>query len=97
MENNFFVGIVNHSKKIRRDSYKEKTVLYKEDTSVYVDLVKNTSYTTDSREKDYVEEETLIPTDITDYKIDYEYLLLRYNSGNNNVKKRKKISFKVFK
>lgn len=97
MENNFFVGIVNHSKKIGRESCKEKTVLYREDDSVYVDLVKNISYTTDSSQKDYVEEETLLPTDISDYRTDFEYLLLRYNSSGKNVKKKKKKPFQVFK
>ena len=39
MENNFFVGIVNHSKKVRRDAFCEKMILYKENSSCYVDLL----------------------------------------------------------
>ena len=98
MENNFFVGIVNHSKKVRRDAFCEKMILYKENSSCYVDLLNDITYSTDSSLKDYVEVDTLVPTDVSEYKTDYFYLLSRHNNVHkDNVKKKKKVSLSIFK
>lgn len=91
MENNFYVGDVYHSKK--KDKI-EKTVLYSSDRVVYIDLLNEKEYTTDKSEKDYVIEESLILTDINNFREDYNYLLYRYNYGNIKSKKKHWYSFK---
>ena len=85
MRNNFYVGEVYHKRKIFKLNfdYREKLVLYTEEDIVYWDLLGNKEYTCDKRNKDYVIRESLIPTDISDYKIDYMYLL-----NNSKAKKR---------
>jgi len=92
MERNFYVGIVNHNKKRLKPSYQEKIILYKEG-NLYIDLLTNNEYTIDKNNTDYVLEETLVPTDITDYKIDYLYLLRKRNNGNIKLAKKRKITW----
>lgn len=90
MENNFYVGIIHHKKRIIRPEYNEKVVLYKLSNERYLDLIKDIEYTTNINEKDYVIEETLIITDITQYRENYLYLLSKHNN-NNHSKKRIKL------
>lgn len=92
MENNFFVGIINHKKKIGKNNYQEKVVLYSKDNINYIDLVNDITYTTNELEKDYVVKESLIDTDISEYQTDYLYLLIKHKN-NSNTKKRK---YKLF-
>ena len=66
----------------------EKAVLYSKDRVVYIDLLNEKEYTTDTNENDYVIEDSLIPTDTNDFKEDYNYLLYRYSNGM--VKRKKK-------
>ena len=88
MENNFYVGIVHHGKRIFdgknffRDAYNEKLVLYNLDNGVYLDLLGGICYSTDNTSRDYVLEDSLILTDIDDYKTNYRYLLSEYKEGN---------------
>ena len=81
MENNFYVGIVYHNKRIFKGEYKEKMVLYSEDGLSYLDLINGIVYNSDINDKDYVLKDSLIPTDIKEYKIDYMYLLSKYKKG----------------
>lgn len=93
MEDNFYVGDVFHSK--RRNYKTEKTVLYSKDKIIYIDLLNEKEYTTNTKNKDYVLEDSLIPTDINDFKEDYNYLLYRYNNGM--VKSKKKHWYNIIK
>lgn len=86
MEDNFYVGDIFHSKK--RNSKIEKAVLYSKDRVVYIDLLNEKEYTTDTNENDYVIEDSLIPTDTNDFKEDYNYLLYRYSNGMAKSKKK---------
>ena len=88
MSNNFYVGIIYHSKKIFKPEYKEKTVLYTENNINYIDLKNKLIYTTDTSQKDYVIKESLISTNPLEYKEDYIYLLTQYQENRIN-KKRK--------
>lgn len=92
MENNFYVGIVYHGKKLFKPAYKEKLILYTEDMINYLDLLNGLWYSTDTSNKDYVEENSLIPTDISTYKIDYLYLLTKYKNSSS---KKKKLNLKI--
>ena len=85
MVNNFYVGEVYHKRKFMKFNfgYREKLVLYTEDDILYLDLLGDKAYTCDTRNKNYVIRDSLIPTDVSDYKIDYMYLL-----NNGNIKKR---------
>ena len=80
MEDNFYVGDIFHSKK--RNGKIEKAVLYSKDKVVYIDLLNEKEYTTDTNENDYVIEDSLIP------KEDYNYLLYRYSNGMVKSKKK---------
>lgn len=82
MENNFYVGVVYHCKKLFKNEYKEKLVLYSEDMVNYLDLLTDVWYTIDVNNKDYVVGESVISTDINDYKIDYIYLLSKYREDS---------------
>lgn len=93
MENNFFVGIVHHKKRMFKPEYSEKVVLYKATDNYYIDLIRDVIYSTNNEEKDYVVGSSLIPTDISMYKEDYQYLLSKHNSGVM-VKKKKRINFR---
>ncbi len=73
MENNFFVGNIYHRRKIKF-SYIEQVVLYSEDYDYYFDLLGEKWYSTDTTKKDYVIKDSLVTTNIEDYKIDYLYL-----------------------
>lgn len=86
MENNFYVGIVFHKKKIFKSSYSEKIVLYSEDNTYYVDLINNNIYTTNCNEKDFVLPESIFRTDISDYRVDYKYLLNKYKNTKVKIK-----------
>lgn len=88
MKNNFYIGIVCHKKKLIKSEYNEKLVLYSNDNFNYIDLINGVVYTIDNSNKDYVIEHTLIPTDISEHRIDYIYLLSKYNS-NKYVKRKK--------
>ena len=83
---NFYVGDIFHSKK--RNGKIEKAVLYSKDKVVYIDLLNEKEYTTDTNENDYVIEDSLIPTDTNDFKEDYNYLLYRYSNGMVKSKKK---------
>ena len=86
MEDNFYVGDIFHSKK--RNGKIEKAVLYSKDKVVYIDLLNEKEYTTDTNENDYVIEDSLIPTDTNYFKEDYNYLLYRYSNGMVKSKKK---------
>ena len=53
MENNFYVGDIFHKRRISRESYTEKMVLYNSNNDNYLDLINDKMYTTDKKEKDY--------------------------------------------
>ena len=91
MEDNFYIGLVHHEKKFLKTKHREKVVLYSRDYINYIDLINNTVYSTDSTCKDYVVKESLVPTDISEHRIDYMYLLSKYNSGDNLEKKKTRI------
>lgn len=78
MENNFYVGIVHHNKKVTKEAYNEKLVLYSTNNYDYLDLINDIEYTTDVSNKDYVKAETLEPVNINDFREDYGYLLSRH-------------------
>lgn len=81
MENNFFVGVVHHGKKLFKSEYAEKIVLYSDDNDNYLDLRYGKWYTTNESDKDYVEKGTLIATDISLYREDYLYMLSKYKES----------------
>lgn len=87
MENNFFVGIVCHKKVISNNIVRERKVLYTSDNVYYIDLIKEKEYMADNRLNEYVDESTLIPTDINDYNTDYAYLLSKYK-GKRLIRRR---------
>lgn len=91
MENNFYVGVVYHGKRLFKPRYKEKIVLYSEDQINYLDLRYGIYYTTNRSNKYYVEKDSIVPTDISLYREDYNYMLSRYKE-NPNVR-RKKIKY----
>lgn len=95
MENNFFVGVVYHSKRAFRTEYKEKLILYSDNYQEFVDLVTCQVYTLDESKKDYVLKETLIPTDVSEYRDDYLYLLFKYKDGIMNKKRKLRIKNNV--
>lgn len=78
MENNFYAGIVHHNKKVTKEAYNEKLVLYSTNNYNYLDLINDIEYTTDVSNKDYVKAETLEPVNINDFREDYGYLLSRH-------------------
>lgn len=88
MENNFFVGVVHHGKKLFKPEYSEKVVLYSEDNVNFLDLRCCIWYTTNCNDKDYVEKETIISTDISLYREDYLYLLSKFKETGLVRKKR---------
>ena len=90
MANNFYVGEVYHKRKILKFNfdYREKLVLYTEDDIIYLDLLGEKAYTCDRTHNDYVIRESLIPTDVRDYKVDYMYLL---NNGDNKRRIKNKV------
>ena len=90
---NFFVGIVHYGKRTRRKEYEEKLVLYTEDGYNYIDLRDESVYTINISDKDYVISESLIPTDISEYREDYSYLLKKYKE-EKIVKKRRLLDIK---
>ena len=67
---------------------KKEIVKYSKDKVVYIDLLNEKEYTTDTNENDYVIEDSLIPTDTNDFKEDYNYLLYRYSNGMVKSKKK---------
>ena len=89
MENNFYVGVDYHRKKLLKQEYNEKLVLYSDDGYNYIDLLNNNLYTINENELEYVIKETLIPTNPLDYKEDYMYLLTRYKT--KTVSKKRKL------
>lgn len=97
MENNFYVGIVRHGKKffsdgkILRNGFDEKLVLYKVNDTLYLDLINGVCYGTDINNREYVLNESLVLTNIDDYKVDYRYLLSRYDESALTRKKKKDI------
>ncbi|MBQ8193027.1 MAG: hypothetical protein IJZ46_03040 [Bacilli bacterium] len=95
MENNFYLGVVMHSKKRSCNNYTEKVVLYSDDNIFYIDLVNGNIYSTDVTNKDYVLIDTLVSTDIKEYKTDYLFLLNKFKS-NKDIYKRKKFYLKKY-
>lgn len=93
MENNFYVGDISHKRRISKESYTEKMVLYNSNNDNYLDLINDKMYTTDKKEKDYVISSSLEIIDINDLKDDYHYLLIRHNDSHIK-KKKKKFNFK---
>lgn len=91
MENNFYVGTIIHRKKNSVSS--EKLVLYTTDNINYTDLITDNVYTTNSNNKYYLLENSLIPIDIDDFKIDYNYLLDKHNNPikHNKIRRINKI------
>ena len=78
MENNFYLGIIHYKKKSRY-RHSQTAVLYSEDNINYLELESGIWYTTDNKNKEYIERESIIPTDISQYKVDYRYLFSRIN------------------
>lgn len=97
MENKFYVGIVHHGKKFFtdrkffRDEYNEKIVLYKVNEFLYLDLLSGICYSTNINNREYILDESLVETNIDDYKVDYRYLLSRYEESTLTRKKKKDI------
>lgn len=96
MENNFFVGNVVHKNKKGNNLYSEKIVLYTCDNVYFIDLLTDNTYTTNSENRDYVVYDSLVPTNSEEFRIDYDYLLIKHNDYNNNnkIKRKKKFFFK---
>lgn len=95
MENNFYVGNIIRKKKKSSDIYVEKMVLYTQDNIYYIDLINDITYTTNNFDKSYVDSSSLVSINTEDFRIDYMYLLLKHNEGNNN--KRRKFPKKIEK
>lgn len=87
MVNNFFVGNVVHGKRMFKPGYSEKLVLYSDDNINYLDLINGIYYTTNESNTDYVERDSIISTDISEYKEDYLYLLNKIK--NDGIVKKK--------
>jgi len=87
MENNFYVGVVFHGKRAFKNEYSEKLVLYSEDNYNYLDLINNLYYSIDTNNRDYVIEESLVPTDVSEYREDYLYMLSRCKENGLSRKK----------
>ena len=85
MENSFYIGDIYYSK--RKQCHTEKLVLYSSDNVNYLDLISGKWYTTDSKKKDYVIKESIVPTDINEYRENYIYLLSKYNNVMTKKKK----------
>lgn len=64
-------------------------VLYTQDNIYYIDLINDITYTTNNFDKSYVDSSSLVSINTEDFRIDYMYLLLKHNEGNNNNKRRK--------
>ena len=77
MENNFFVGNVVHKNKKGNNLYSEKIVLYTCDNVYFIDLLTDNTYTTNSENRDYVVYDSLVPTNSEEFRIDYDYLLIK--------------------
>ena len=88
MENNFFVGDICHSKRNKSQTYIEKVVLYSNDNFNYLDPISGKWYTTNDNEKNYVISNSIIPTNINDYRENYIYLLSKYT---DKMTKKKRI------
>ena len=92
MKSNFYVGIICHLKKIKKYSYHEKVVLYSEDNINFINLINFELYPIEGSStkihEDYVIKDSLIPTDIRDYNINYIYLLDKYKSVKNTQEKK---------
>ena len=97
MENNFYVGNIIHKKKKSNTTHIEKIVLYTQDNIYYTDLINDITYTTNNFDKSYVDSSSLVSINTEDFRIDYMYLLLKHNEGNNNHHKRRKFSKKIEK
>ena len=97
MENNFYVGNIIHKKKKSNTTHIEKIVLYTQDNIYYTDLINDITYTTNNFDKSYVDSNSLVSINTEDFRIDYMYLLLKHNEGNNNHHKRRKFSKKIEK
>lgn len=87
MENNFYVGDVCH-KRLFGTVTTEKNVLYSDDNINYLELNTGIWYSTDSNEKDYVDESSIISTDISLFKEDYMLLLDKYRDKTIKKKNR---------
>ena len=94
MENNFFVGNVVHKNKKGNNLYSEKIVLYTCDNVYFIDLLTDNTYTTNSENRDYVVYDSLVPTNSEEFRIDYDYLLIKQNEIKDNKVRRKKFFFK---
>lgn len=77
MEDKYYACKVFHKRKNLKMAFEEKLVLYSNDNIHYIDLVNNKCYTTDINEKEYVIEDSIMPIDISEYNIDYRYLLVK--------------------
>ena len=89
MENNFYVGVVHYGKRPFKQEYSERLVLYSDDNVKYLDLMGNIWYTTDCSNRDYVDSSSLIPTDVSQYREDYIYLLSKCRE--NKLMRKKKL------
>ena len=87
MENNFFVGNVVHKNKKGNNLYSEKNVYF-------IDLLTDNTYTTNSENRDYVVYDSLVPTNSEEFRIDYDYLLIKHNEIKDKKVRRKKFFFK---
>lgn len=82
MENNFYVGVVCHKKRLFKPAFSEKGVLYSDDNISYLDLINGVWYSTNENNKDFVDVNSLVITDISLYKEDYLYLLNKYKESS---------------
>lgn len=92
MEDNFYLGTIVHKNKIFKYST-EKKVLYSEDQTYFTDLLSSRTYPIDrisGVREDCVYQDSLVPTDPSEYRDDFLYLLERYKNSNCNNKKRRK-------
>lgn len=87
MEDKFYVGIIYHSKRGINYEYREKAVLYLLDDGKYLHLESGNIYETSREGKDYVEEDSLVPADIEDFRIDYKFLLDKFKGTHLSLKK----------
>ena len=87
MENNFYVGDIYYSKRNKNVGCTEKSVLYSDDNFNYLELISGKWYTTNNDDKNYVIRDSVIPTDINQYRENYRYLLARYS--DKTIKKKR--------
>lgn len=90
MENNIYVGTIFHRRKIK-NCYTEKVILYTDDGYNFLDLDHIRWYNTNITNKDYLIKDSLVPTEIEDFRNDYRYIIGKILADEKRLKEKKKI------